>query len=585
MAAGGRARAIESRVMTCAACGKGNFTWARSCAQCGQTLTLQAFTTAEPAPEVAEAPRGAPERELQLTLPESEDPRAADARAVRDAFAHLPRPFIMPVVLAANVLVFVVMVVAGVSPISPDPELLRQWGAAYGPLITGGDWWRLLTATFLHAGILHLLFNMFALVSIGGLIERVFGHVSFLMLYVLAGVAGSIASVYWHPLTVGVGASGAIFGLYGGLFGYLLWARKSLPGEVLEPLRNGAVGFVLFNTAFALFQESIDMAAHFGGLAGGLLAGVALASPVMSAASGGRVWKGLLVGGAGAAALALAATRLPVTDDWPAALRTLAEFEARDTAAVDTAMRKVTDGGIQADEFARLIEEQVVGAWRRHRERIASMRRLPVKERALAAKAVQYMDRRIAAWQLEAEAFRTQDVALMQKSTAERAAASAVAADLMRSLGAKVPAPPPPPAQAGAIPGARDLERAMQVAAQLEAASMQLYNTGLDRVRSGQLSEAAFAALIETQVSEPWDAQYQRLQALRVSGPVEGARQRADQYMRLRGEAWRLTARAMRTHSEALAKQANFTHMKATAILAASGAGAGTPAPQPAPAP
>jgi membrane associated rhomboid family serine protease len=524
-----------------------------------------------------------------MTLPEGEDLRAADGPPVDDPFAHLPRPFVMPVLLAANVLVFVAMLIAGVSPISPDPELLRQWGAAYGPLITGGDWWRLFTATFLHAGILHLLFNMFALVSIGSLIERVFGYLSFLMLYLLAGLAGSIASVYWHPLSVGVGASGAIFGLYGGLLGYLLWARKSLPGDVLQSLRNGAIGFVLFNTAFGLTLEGVDMAAHFGGFAAGVLAGAALASPVMSAASGARVWKGLLVGCAGAVALALAAARLPVIDDWPAALRTLAAFETRDTAAVDAAMSKVNDGGIQADEFARLIEEQVVGPWRRHRERIAGMRRLPDKERALAVKAVQYMDRRIAAWQLEAEAFRTQDVALMQKSNVEHAAASTIAADLMRSLGARATAATPPPAQAGASPGARDLERAMQVAAQLEAASMQLYNNGLDRVRSGQLSEAAFAALIETQVSEPWEAQYQRLQALRVSGPVEGARQRAGQYMRLRGEAWRLTVRAMRTHSEALAKQANFTHMKATAILAAGGSGAGTttsqPSSQPSPSP
>jgi membrane associated rhomboid family serine protease len=516
-----------------------------------------------------------------MTLPEGEDRRDPDAPAGGDPFAHLPRPFVMPVLLATNVLVFVAMLIAGVSPISPDPELLRQWGAAYGPLITGGDWWRLFTATFLHAGILHLLFNMFALVSIGSLIERVFGHIPFLILYFLAGVSGSIASVYWHPLTVGVGASGAIFGLYGGLLGYLLWARTSLPGDVLQSLRNGAIGFVLFNTAFGLTQEHIDNAAHFGGLAAGVLAGAALASPVISPAAGGRAWKRLLVGCAGAAALVFAATRLPVIDDWPGALRTLAAFENRDTAAVDAAMRKVTDGGIQADEFARLIEEQVVEPWRRHRNRIAGMRRLPDTERVLAAKAVQYMDRRIAAWQLEAEAFRTQDVALMLKSNVEHAAASALAADLMRSLGMKAPVTTPPPAQARADAGARDLARMMQGVSQLETESMRLYDDGLDKVRTGQLSAAALAKLIEQQISEPWEAQYQRLQELRASGPVEGARKRADQYMRLRGEAWRLTARAMRTHSEALGKQANATHMKATAILAAGGSGAGTTTPQP----
>src|SRR5262245_25846915 len=470
--------------MSCERCGQNNFSWARVCAHCGHSFSprSQDEGVAPPPPDVA-AREPVAQRDLQLALPETETPSEQDARAIREAFAHMAPPLVMPAFLIINVVVFVAMVVTGVSPLSPDADALHRWGGSYGPSITLGEWWRLLTAMFVHAGLMHLLFNMLALVNIGALVERMFGRVPFLVLYVLSGVGGSIASAYVHPLSVGVGASGAIFGLYGGLGGFLLRARKSLPSDIVAPLRNSAVAFVLFNGVYGFTQPNIDVIAHFGGLACGFLAGVALARAAEP--SGARVRQALAVFVAGAALLALAATRLPAFGDWSGSLRTLSELESHSAKVSTEAMQKVTDRQIDSATFARLLEEQVIAPWRQHRNRIAALR-LPAKEQSLAAKVVEYMDHRAGAWQLEADAFRTEEMGLMAKSNAENVAANEAAQDFLRSLGVKVTASErPAAAPVHADAGERDLAQALELVGQLESKSVQLYNDGLQRVRSG----------------------------------------------------------------------------------------------------
>ncbi len=344
---------------------------------------------------------------------------------------------------------------------------------------------------------------------------------------------------------------------------------KSLPSDIVAPLRNSAVAFVLFNGVYGFTQPNIDVIAHFGGLAAGLVTGVALANAAQP--SGASLRRALAVFVAGAAVFALVATRLPAFGDWPGSLRTLSELESHNAEITKAAMQKVTDRQIDSAAFARLLEEQVIAPWRQHRNRIAVMR-LPAKERSLAAKAVEYMDHRAGAWQLEADAFRTEDMALVAKSNAEQAAADAVAQDLLRSLGVKVTesdrAPSAPAVRADA--GERDLAQAVEVVRQLESESVQLYNDGLQRVRSGGLSSSAFADKIEAQIAEPWDRQLEVVAALHTSGPVEGFRKRIEQYMRLRGEGWHLSVRAFRTQSAALAQQANELFTRAAALASAA---------------
>lgn len=190
-----------------------------------------------------------------------------------------PRLLVTPVLVAANVILFVAMVVAGVSFMSPSGEALIRWGANFGPYTAGGGWWRLFTSMFLHVGILHLLFNMWCLVRLGSLAERLFGNRTFLMLYVLSGLAGSVASLVSSSFIVSAGASGAIFGVAGGLIVFWAMRKVRLPRDVINKNLRSLLFFVIFNLAYGFRSSGIDNAAHLGGLIGGLLIGAIVQAP------------------------------------------------------------------------------------------------------------------------------------------------------------------------------------------------------------------------------------------------------------------------------------------------------------------
>jgi rhomboid protease GluP len=185
------------------------------------------------------------------------------------------RPVVTPAIVLACVSVFVAMIARGVSAMTPTSSHLILWGANFGPsVVFDGETWRLFTAMFVHIGFVHLAVNMFCLVTAGPVVERFFGHVGFALLYLIAGFGGSIASLWAHPTYVGAGASGAIFGIFGGLLGFLAIRHREVPPALLKPMRAGAITFVGYNTLFGLMAPAIDTAAHLGGLATGFVCGL-----------------------------------------------------------------------------------------------------------------------------------------------------------------------------------------------------------------------------------------------------------------------------------------------------------------------
>ncbi len=116
----------------------------------------------------------------------------------------------------------------GVSLTTPAPAQLVHWGANWGPLTLDGQPWRALTSNYVHIGIVHILLNMWCLWDLGRLAERIFGGLTLFLIYTLCGLAGSIASLWMHPMVFGAGASGAIFGLAGALIA-ALYGQASLP--------------------------------------------------------------------------------------------------------------------------------------------------------------------------------------------------------------------------------------------------------------------------------------------------------------------------------------------------------------------
>ncbi|HEY9178009.1 MAG TPA: rhomboid family intramembrane serine protease [Flavipsychrobacter sp.] len=179
---------------------------------------------------------------------------------------------VTPVLLNINILVFILMAIAGVGVIAPDSEGLLNWGANFKPYTLDGQWWRILTSCFVHIGIFHLLMNMYALVYIGLLLEPILGGKRYAVAYLLMGIVASTTSLFWHDMSISAGASGAIFGLYGIFLALLTTniiekaARKSLMTSMLV-----FVGYNLLNG----MKEGIDNAAHIGGLVSGVAIGYA----------------------------------------------------------------------------------------------------------------------------------------------------------------------------------------------------------------------------------------------------------------------------------------------------------------------
>lgn len=177
--------------------------------------------------------------------------------------------------LAINILVWLLMQFIG-GFLNQDVDLLLRFGAIFGPLIATGEYWRLFTAMFLHANLIHLFFNCFALFIFGRLVEGVYGNSRFTIIYLLAGLSGGVLSYMFNRTAIAVGASGAIFGILGALAAYFVVHRNTL-GEMGRRNLTGLATVAAINLAIGLLIPNIDNWAHFGGLVGGFVMGLALA--------------------------------------------------------------------------------------------------------------------------------------------------------------------------------------------------------------------------------------------------------------------------------------------------------------------
>ena len=139
--------------------------------------------------------------------------------------------------------------------------------ASYGPFVKMGDYYRLLTAAFLHANIAHLIFNMYALWIIGMQLESFIGRWRYLVVYLFSAITGSLLSVIITPDAVSVGASGAIFGLLGALL-YFGYHYRVYLGTVIK---SQIIPLIVINLLLGFMVPGIDNAAHIGGLIGGAL--------------------------------------------------------------------------------------------------------------------------------------------------------------------------------------------------------------------------------------------------------------------------------------------------------------------------
>jgi rhomboid protease GluP len=157
-----------------------------------------------------------------------------------------------------------------------DIEVLVDMGALFGPFVLmEGEWWRLFSAMFLHGGMTHLLMNMFSLYLVGRAAEIYFDHRSYLSLYFFSGLVGGLVSLSVHPESVGVGASGAIFGVFGALAGFFLAHKEQIAMQSKAFMKDFAI-IIGINLVLGLSIPSVDVSAHIGGLIVGLIGGFLL---------------------------------------------------------------------------------------------------------------------------------------------------------------------------------------------------------------------------------------------------------------------------------------------------------------------
>jgi rhomboid protease GluP len=186
-------------------------------------------------------------------------------------------PFLLTqVIVGINVLVFLAMVLSGVSPLAPTMQQLLAWGANFALLSLGPQPWRILASNYVHIGVIHIFFNMWCLWNLGRLAERILDRPTYLLVYTASGIAGSLVSLWWHPVGIGAGASGAIFGLAGGLIAVLYLGKLPIAKSALKPILKSLISFAAYNLFFGLVP-GIDNSAHLGGLATGLILGAVLA--------------------------------------------------------------------------------------------------------------------------------------------------------------------------------------------------------------------------------------------------------------------------------------------------------------------
>lgn len=179
--------------------------------------------------------------------------------------------FVTPILIIINIIVFAGLVLSGMHVLSPESGDLVAAGANFGPYTLTGEPWRLFTSMFLHIGIIHLLVNMYALASIGGALEPLVGRKQFVVAYVLAGLAGSLLSLWWNQQRISAGASGAVFGMFGMFMAMVLLERR-MTWQEKKSMVLSLLGIIAFNLLFGL-QGGIDNAAHTGGLLLGIVYG------------------------------------------------------------------------------------------------------------------------------------------------------------------------------------------------------------------------------------------------------------------------------------------------------------------------
>jgi membrane associated rhomboid family serine protease len=308
-----------------------------------------------------------------------------------------------------------------------DAQTLIDWGGNFAPRTTNGEWWRLITAMFVHQSVLHLIATIAGLVPLGLILERAVGRIAFAAIFLSAGLLAGVAGLWTAPaMSVGVGASGAILGIYGLLLASLIWGLVSpsgvpVPWMLVKRVAAAAVPFFLYNLATDRLGTVSALTGFGTGLLGGLMVcrGVTREKPAVRRAA---LWMAVTVSFAAAAAAPLRG----IIDFRPEVAR-IAAVEERTAASYDEAVARFRLGRVPAKVLVQLIDRTIVPELQAVRARVSALRGVPAEQAPLAAAAEEYLQLREASWRRRAEGLlKSNGVILREADRTELAALAAL---------------------------------------------------------------------------------------------------------------------------------------------------------------
>jgi membrane associated rhomboid family serine protease len=291
---------------------------------------------------------------------------------------------VTPALALLNVVVF--LGVIGSASSADGPMRLLEWGASVGTRTTNGEWWRLVTADFVHASGWHLAVNLAALIAVGRVLERVAGPVAFASTFIGTSLIAGVAGLASSPVTVIGGASAGICGLYGLLIATWMWGavqRSETTVRIASVARLApfTIGFVIYHTwGTGVFAVPEQLAAGTGFAAGIFLC--------QRASEGWAPLRRVAITAAASLCLAAsAAVPLRGIADVEPELTRIVELEARHTQAYDEVIVQVTSGRAPRREAVALIESRILPEIVAARTRLAGLARVPKEHAQLVAAA------------------------------------------------------------------------------------------------------------------------------------------------------------------------------------------------------
>lgn len=326
-----------------------------------------------------------------------------------------PRTWVVAAIVVVNVIAFIAMSLKLNNFWMPTPEEMLALGGNFAPRTMNGEWWRLLTCMFLHYGLIHLALNMVVLWQLGNLMERLVGNFGFLVLYVFSGLMGSILSLVWNVNVVSAGASGAVFGVCGGLLGFLVFRHNAIPKEVINSHRNSLLAFLGISVFYGVTTPGIDVAAHAGGALAGFVAGMLLSQDLsLGETPSRRRGKNLLLFGVAIATVPAVVLMLP---EAPVDVRAVfdaigieeEQIVAKYVEAREDYDRRAIDDFALADRMDDLLRQ-----WRSLQARIEEFRGRPIANQSFVERYLEYFQARETSWKTLIAGLRQQDEELFR---------------------------------------------------------------------------------------------------------------------------------------------------------------------------